>query len=101
MLKRFRQYEGLTRSTGSVLPTGVKMKFFFSLIAGSLAISAADAADVSAKAKAIEYVKICSLYGTGYYYIPGTDTCLKFGGFVRLQTETKAGGTGQVLGNGV
>jgi porin-like protein len=25
---------------------------------------------------AVEYVKICSLYGAGFFYIPGTDTCL-------------------------
>jgi porin-like protein len=24
----------------------------------------------------VEYVKICSLYGAGFFYIPGTDTCL-------------------------
>ena len=23
----------------------------------------------------IEYVKVCSLYGAGFFYIPGTDTC--------------------------
>lgn len=23
----------------------------------------------------VEYVKVCSLYGAGYFYIPGTDTC--------------------------
>jgi porin-like protein len=28
-------------------------------------------------------VKICSLYGAGFYYIPGTDMCLKIGGWVR------------------
>ncbi len=27
-------------------------------------------------ANAVQYVKICSLYGAGYYYIPGTDICL-------------------------
>jgi hypothetical protein len=31
-------------------------------------------------------VKICSLYGAGFYYIPGTDTCLKIGGWVRFET---------------
>jgi hypothetical protein len=31
-------------------------------------------------------VKICSLYGAGFYYIPGTDTCLKVGGWVRYET---------------
>jgi len=33
----------------------------------------------------VEYVKVCSLYGAGYYYIPGTDTCIKIGGYVRYQ----------------
>ncbi|MGB7257197.1 MAG: porin, partial [Pseudolabrys sp.] len=28
-------------------------------------------------AKPVQYVKICSLYGAGFYYIPGTDTCIK------------------------
>ena len=23
----------------------------------------------------VQYVKICSLYGAGFFYIPGTDTC--------------------------
>jgi hypothetical protein len=25
---------------------------------------------------AVEYVKICTLYGAGFFYIPGTDTCV-------------------------
>ena len=25
---------------------------------------------------AVEYVKVCSLYGAGFFYIPGTDTCV-------------------------
>ena len=55
--------------------------------AGLVAISAAQAADFPVKAKkaAVQYVKICSLYGDGFYYVPGTDICLKFGGFVRSQ----------------
>jgi hypothetical protein len=38
------------------------------------------------KVRSVEYVKICSLYGVGYYYIPGTDTCIKIGGYVRFET---------------
>jgi porin-like protein len=35
-----------------------------------------------------EYVKIdLHLYGAGFYYIPGTDTCIKIGGSVRVQTD--------------
>jgi hypothetical protein len=30
-------------------------------------------------------VKICTLYGDGFYYIPGTDICLKIGGYVRAE----------------
>ncbi len=28
-------------------------------------------------AQAVEYVRICSIYGAGFFYIPGTDTCLQ------------------------
>jgi Porin subfamily len=38
-------------------------------------------------------VKICSLYGAGFYYIPGTDTCIKIGGFVRAEVNFNAGGS--------
>src|SRR5260370_42554804 len=50
------------------------------------------------KANPVQYVKICSLYGDGYYYIPGTDTCLKLGGYLRVQTEYNAGAGGVVAG---
>src|SRR5947209_11022590 len=52
-------------------------------VAGLVAAGGAQAADLPLKAKAVEYVKICSLYGAGFYYIPGTDTCIKLGGYVR------------------
>jgi hypothetical protein len=42
-------------------------------------------------------VKICSLYGAGFYYIPGTDMCLKIGGWVRFEA---ASGTNGNLGLG-
>jgi hypothetical protein len=35
-------------------------------------------------------VKICSLYGAGFYYIPGTDTCIKLGGYVQLTGTSTA-----------
>ena len=48
-------------------------------------IAGAQAADLPVKAKPVQYVKICSLYGVGFYYIPGTDMCIKIGGWVRMQ----------------
>ena len=66
------------------------MKMVKSLILGSaaglVAMSGAQAADLPVKAKAVEYVRICSLYGAGFFYIPGTDTCIKLGGYVRVDT---------------
>src|ERR1700745_3081354 len=66
------------------------MKMVKSLILGSaaglLAMSGAQAADFPVKAKPGEDVKICSLYGAGFFYIPGTDTCLKLGGYLRVDT---------------
>ena len=66
------------------------MKMVKSLILGSaaglVAMSGAQAADLPVKAKAVEYVRICSLYGAGFYYIPGTDTCIKLGGYLRVET---------------
>jgi Porin subfamily len=66
------------------------MKMVKSLVLGSaaglLAMSGAQAADLPVKAKAVEYVRICSLYGAGFFYIPGTDTCIKLGGYLRVDT---------------
>ncbi|MFN3351209.1 porin [Pseudorhodoplanes sp.] len=58
--------------------------------AALLVTGTAHSADLPVKAKAVEYVKICSLYGTGYYYIPGTDTCIKIGGYVRYEAYHNA-----------
>ncbi|MCX7320097.1 MAG: porin [Hyphomicrobiales bacterium] len=59
--------------------------------AGLIAIGGAQAADLPVKAKAVEYVKVCSLYGAGFYYIPGTDTCVKIGGAIRLDVAFNGG----------
>src|SRR5690348_18240051 len=63
------------------------MKMVRSLLLGSaaglVAVTAGQAADLPVKAKPVQYVKICGLYGAGYYYMPGTDMCLKIGGWVR------------------
>jgi hypothetical protein len=65
------------------------------LVAGS-----AGAADLPVKAKAVEYVKVCSLYGAGFFYIPGTDTCIKFGGYLRADVTFNGGPHGQPAWSG-
>jgi hypothetical protein len=61
--------------------------------AGLLAAGGAQAADLPVKAKAVEYVRICSLYGAGFFYIPGTDTCIKLGGYLRVDTTFNGSST--------
>jgi hypothetical protein len=61
--------------------------FLLGSAAGLVAVAGAQAADLPVKAKPVEYVKVCSLYGAGFWYVPGTDTCLKIGSFVRVQTS--------------
>jgi hypothetical protein len=65
-----------------------------SLLFGSAAVIAAgtgaQAADLPT-AEPVEYVRICDAFGPGFYYIPGTDTCLKVGGYVRVDTAYVGG----------
>jgi hypothetical protein len=64
------------------------MKLVKSLLLGSVAglaaVAGAQAADLPvAKAAPVDYVRVCSTYGAGFFYIPGTETCLRVGGRVR------------------
>ncbi|GGH23252.1 polymerase [Alsobacter metallidurans] len=49
---------------------------------------AAQAADLPSKKSApVEYVRVCSTYGAGFFYIPGTDTCIRIGGRARFEYQ--------------
>ena len=62
-----------------------------SLLLGSTAalaaVSGANAADaiVATAPEPLEYVRICDAYGAGYFFIPGSETCLKIGGVIRTE----------------
>lgn len=45
------------------------------LLASAMALVAV-AATEPALAQAVEYVKVCSIFGLEYFYDPGTDTCI-------------------------
>jgi hypothetical protein len=70
-----------------------------SLLLGSAAalavVSGAQAADaiVAAEPEPMEYVRVCDAFGTGYFYIPGTETCLKIGGEVRFAYDWNSNDT--------
>jgi hypothetical protein len=69
-----------------------------SLLIGSAALATvstgAQAADaiVMADPEPMEYVRICDVYGAGFFYIPGTETCLAIGGYMRYQVNINAAG---------
>jgi hypothetical protein len=39
------------------------------------------------KAAPVEYVRVCTAYGAGFFFIPGTDTCLRVGGRARFEYQ--------------
>ncbi len=73
------------------------MKMVKSLLLGSaaglVAVTAGQAADLPVKAQPVQYVKVCSLYGAGFYYMPGTDLCLKVGGWARAEAAWGTNGS--------
>src|SRR5712664_3712194 len=75
-------------------------KFILGSAAGLLAMSGAHAADLPVKAKAVEYVRVCTLYGAGFFFIPGTDTCIKLGGYLRADVTFNGGIHGQPAWSG-
>ncbi|MCO5159799.1 MAG: porin [Mesorhizobium sp.] len=62
-----------------------------SLLIGSaaalVAVTGARAADavMAPEPEPVEYVRVCDAYGAGFFYIPGTETCLQISGYVWYQ----------------
>jgi len=66
------------------------MKLVKSLLLGSaaglVAAAGAQAADLpTRKAAPVDYVRICAVHGPGFFYIPGSDTCIRIGGRARFE----------------
>ena len=56
-------------------------------VAGLAAVAGAQAADLPVKKAApVEYVRVCSTYGAGFFYVPGTDSCLRISGRLRVDS---------------
>jgi hypothetical protein len=69
--------------------------------AGFIGLTGAQAADLPGKAAPAEYVRICDTYGAGFFFIPGTDTCLRIGGNVRVNyVVNTTPGNANVAGGG-
>jgi len=62
------------------------MKLRTMLLAGAAGIApvGALAADLVVAVEPINYAGVCDAYGTAYMYLPGTETCLSFGGYLQF-----------------
>ncbi|WP_334175667.1 porin [Pseudoxanthobacter sp.] len=58
-------------------------------VAGAFAVTGAQAADLPAAAapEPVDYVRVCDAFGAGFFYVPGTETCLKISGYVRAEYD--------------
>ena len=62
---------------------------FAALLAG---VAAANAADLPfRKAAPVEYLRVCDAFGDGFFYIPGSDTCLRISGQIRAEYTVRGG----------
>lgn len=54
------------------------------LLTAATGARAADAV-VVAEPEPVEYVRVCDVFGEGFFYIPGTETCLRISGYIRYR----------------
>jgi len=71
----------------------IKSLLLGSAAASMLAATGAQAADpiVYVEPEPLEYVRICDVYGSGFFYIPGTETCLQISGYARYEIRFGGG----------
>ena len=65
----------------------MKLKSLILGAAGLFAVTGAQAADLPPAPEPVDYVRVCDAFGSGFFYIPGTDSCLRLTG--RLRTEVR------------
>jgi hypothetical protein len=63
----------------------MKLKSLMLGVAAAATATTAQAADLPVAPEPVDYVRVCDAYGARFYYIPGTETCLRVGGRVRTQ----------------
>lgn len=66
----------------------------FGLLAG-LAATPAFSADLPVAPEPVDFVRVCDTYGARFYYIPGTETCLRVGGRIRTEVRVRDFGDGE------
>lgn len=66
----------------------MKLKsLLFGSAAALMVVGGAQAADLPVAAEPVDYVRVCDAFGNGFFYIPGTETCLRVSGRVRVEAH--------------
>src|SRR6202042_3384953 len=85
--KRVAEIEGEKRTDAQIRNWRSQMTLIKSLLLGSaagiVAVATAQAADLpTRKAAPVEYVRVCNVGGITGWTLPGSDTCVKFSGYM-------------------
>lgn len=67
--------------------------------AALLSVGTASAADmvIAPEPVGANHVEVCDAFGAGFFYIPGSQTCLSIGGYIRFETQFSGIQTGSAL----
>lgn len=65
----------------------MKLKSLVLGAAGLFAVTGAQAADLPPAPEPVDYVRVCDAFGSGFFYIPGTDSCLRLRGVLRTEVR--------------
>lgn len=76
----------------------MKLKSLLICAAGLFAVTGAQAADLPPAPEPVDYVRVCDAFGSGFFYIPGTDSCLRLRGRLRTEVRYRNQAEGQPVG---
>jgi Porin subfamily len=77
------------RESGQRRSMKIASRILLGTASGLAMVAGAQAADLGDKAEPVQFVKICTVDGHSYYYIPGNDVCTKNGLSLTIGTDER------------
>jgi hypothetical protein len=87
MLKKRPAGADAAEESGQGRSMRIMSRVLLGTVSGLAMAAGAQAADMGDKAEPVQFVKICTLDGHSYYYIPGNDACTKNGLSLTIGTD--------------
>ncbi len=89
MLKKRPAGADAAQESGQRRSMRIVSRVLLGTVSGFAMAAGAQAADMGDKAEPVQFVKICTLDGHSYYYIPGNDACTKNGLSLTIGTDDR------------